>query len=164
MRNVSEQARVYKDELYVRGIGGVVTLNDLKDKQSLQDILGNGGGGEYPVEVKLPDPDSEYVTDFSAEFNKWYNVINDGTVYIRLPEFPTDGKVRSFCVTLVNTEYAGSVYFIPANENDFIIEQSDVDYFDGHFHELNFVCVPTTTLESENPETHNSCLPSYHQK
>lgn len=153
MRNVSEQARVYKDELYVRGIGGVVTLNDLKDKQSLQDILGNGGGGDYPVEVKLPD--SEYVTDFSAEFDKWYNVVNAGVVVVRLPEFPTDGKVRSFCVTLVNAGRAESIYFIPASENDYIIEQADVDYFDGNFHELNFVCVPTTVLESEEPMTVN---------
>lgn len=125
------------------------TIND-KIAQIYSQI---GSGGEYPVEVKLPG--SEFVTDFSAEFDKWYNVINDETVYIRLPEFPTDGKVRSFCVTLVNTGYAQAIYFIPENENDFIIEQADVDYFDGTFHELNFVCVPTTLLENEEPMTVN---------
>lgn len=125
------------------------TIND-KITQLYSQI---GSGGEYPVEVKLPD--DEGITDFSAEFDKWYNVVNDGVVVVRLPEFPTDGKVRSFCVTLVNTGRAESIYFIPANENDFIIEQADIDHLDGMFHELNFVCVPVTMLNGEQQMTAN---------
>lgn len=39
MANIKEQVVVYKDELYVKGVGGVRDLQDLKDKKSLQDVL-----------------------------------------------------------------------------------------------------------------------------
>ena len=48
MANIKEQVVVYKDELYVKGVGGVRDLQDLKDKKSLQDVLKgwDGKGGE----------------------------------------------------------------------------------------------------------------------
>lgn len=142
MRNVSEQARVYKDELYVRGIGGVVTLNDLKDKQSLQDILGNGGGGDYPVEVKLPDLNAQQPINITeAEFNKWYFIMDFGQTIVKLPEIPNDGKVHNFCATVMNEGNSNnrSLIFVPAESDGMVMEQEDFEYTQG-FWEFNFTC------------------------
>lgn len=61
MANIKEQVVVYKDELYVKGVGGVRDLQDLKDKKSLQDVLKgwDGKGGE--------DSDSSSGSDSSGE-------------------------------------------------------------------------------------------------
>lgn len=143
MRNVSEQARVYKGKLYVRGIGGVVTLDDLKDKQSLQDILGNGGGGDYPLEVKLPNPNAPGGVDIiEAEFNKWYFIVDSGDTIVKLPEIPNDGKVHNFCATVMNFASGDyrSLIFVPAESDGMVIEQEDFEYTAGLW-EFNFSCV-----------------------